>query len=66
MENVSCSPPIADISTYKSYRFELGLGWYGKYDGYDLAALSLLSHGPPVRNPVASGALCLLLSSSIY
>ena len=29
-------------------RFELGLGWFGDYDGYDLAALSLLSHGPPV------------------
>lgn len=27
---------------------ELALGWFGKYDGYDLAALSLLSHGPPV------------------
>ncbi|KAF4627428.1 hypothetical protein G7Y89_g10727 [Cudoniella acicularis] len=27
--------------------FELGLGWFGDYDGYDLAALSLLSHGPP-------------------
>ncbi|KAE9379167.1 hypothetical protein N431DRAFT_499806 [Stipitochalara longipes BDJ] len=28
--------------------FELGLGWYGDYDGYDLAALTLLSHGPPL------------------
>jgi len=27
--------------------FELGLGWFSDYDGYDLAALSLLSHGPP-------------------
>ncbi|KAG4030523.1 hypothetical protein MFRU_012g02550 [Monilinia fructicola] len=27
---------------------ELALGWFGKYDGYDLAALSLLSHGPPL------------------
>lgn len=26
--------------------FELGLGWYGLYDSYDLASLSLLSHGP--------------------
>jgi len=26
--------------------FELGLGWFGNYDSYDLAALSLLSHGP--------------------
>jgi len=30
------------------YRIELGIGWFGGYDGYDLAALSLLSHGPPV------------------
>lgn len=29
--------------------FELGLGWFGNYDSYDLAALNLLSHGPPVR-----------------
>ncbi|KAI9740741.1 MAG: hypothetical protein M1818_004706 [Claussenomyces sp. TS43310] len=28
--------------------FELGLGWYCNYDSYDLAALSLLSHGPPL------------------
>ncbi|KAK6079218.1 hypothetical protein SCUP234_05771 [Seiridium cupressi] len=28
--------------------FELALGWYGNYDGYDLAALNLLSHGPPL------------------
>ncbi|TVY86945.1 hypothetical protein LAWI1_G006314, partial [Lachnellula willkommii] len=27
---------------------ELALGWWGGYDGYDLAALSLLSHGPPL------------------
>ncbi|KXX76943.1 hypothetical protein MMYC01_206143 [Madurella mycetomatis] len=24
----------------------LALGWFGNYDGYDLAALALLSHGP--------------------
>ena len=29
-------------------RFELGLGWFGDYDGYDIAALTVLSHGPPV------------------
>jgi hypothetical protein len=28
---------------------ELALGWYGNYDGYDLAALSLLTHGPPLH-----------------
>ncbi|KAL2074779.1 hypothetical protein VTL71DRAFT_8558 [Oculimacula yallundae] len=28
--------------------FELGLGWFGDYDGYDLVSLTLLSHGPPL------------------
>jgi hypothetical protein len=42
-------------------RFELGLGWYGNYDGYDLAALTLLSHGPPVRHlPSAQSSLLTL------
>lgn len=27
---------------------ELGLGWFGNYDGYDLVALTLLAHSPPV------------------
>ncbi|EDO04865.1 hypothetical protein SS1G_07348 [Sclerotinia sclerotiorum 1980 UF-70] len=27
---------------------ELALGWFGNYDGYDLAALSVLSRGPPL------------------
>lgn len=26
--------------------FELAIGWYGNLDGYDLAALNVLSHGP--------------------
>ncbi|KAH8673625.1 hypothetical protein BX600DRAFT_508869 [Xylariales sp. PMI_506] len=26
--------------------FELALGWFGNYDGYDLSALNVLSHGP--------------------
>ena len=34
-------------------RFQLGLGWFGDYDSYDLASLSLLSHGPTVGD-----ALC--------
>jgi hypothetical protein len=38
----------------RCYRFELGLGWFGDYDGYDLAAISLLSHGPPVRYSVCA------------
>ncbi|KAL7627059.1 hypothetical protein AAE478_003835 [Parahypoxylon ruwenzoriense] len=28
--------------------FELALGWFGNYDGYDITALNLLSHGPPL------------------
>ncbi|GJC86466.1 hypothetical protein ColLi_09304 [Colletotrichum liriopes] len=31
-----------------SDRFELALGWFGNFDSYDLAALNLLAHGPPV------------------
>ncbi|KAH6668035.1 hypothetical protein B0J14DRAFT_177000 [Halenospora varia] len=36
---------VASLVGWKT--FELALGWYGDYDGYDLASLSLLSHGPP-------------------
>ena len=39
-------------------RFELALGWYGNYDGYDLASLSLLSHGPTVRKISSRETLC--------
>ncbi|KAI1374535.1 hypothetical protein F4677DRAFT_425335 [Hypoxylon crocopeplum] len=28
--------------------FELALGWFGNYDGYDVTALNLLSSGPPL------------------
>lgn len=52
------------------YRLELGLGWYGNYDGYDLAAIGLLSHGPPVnaisrfrQEPFADFEQLYLLSS---
>ncbi|RYP63459.1 hypothetical protein DL771_009252 [Monosporascus sp. 5C6A] len=27
---------------------ELALGWFGNYDSYDLAAMNVLSHGPPL------------------
>jgi hypothetical protein len=50
MEDVSFV--YLDLSNYTWLipvcRLELALGWFGNYDGYDLAALSLLSHGPPV------------------
>jgi len=29
-------------------RFELAVGWYGNYDRWDIAALGVLSQGPPV------------------
>lgn len=29
-----------------AHSFELALGWFGNYDGYDLAALNVLSRGP--------------------
>jgi len=37
------------------------LGWFGNYDSYDLASLTLLSHGPPVRTPCATEEGCLLI-----
>ncbi|KAH8664983.1 hypothetical protein BGZ60DRAFT_378917 [Tricladium varicosporioides] len=38
----------SDVASLVGWKmFELTLGWYGNYDGYDLASLSLLSHGPP-------------------
>ncbi len=50
MENVSnYFPKLEEPWTQRYCRLELGLGWYGNYDGYDLAALTLLSHGPSVR-----------------
>jgi hypothetical protein len=60
LENVSYSPslPAMFIVHLRSYRFELSLGWYGDYDGNDLAALTLLSHGPPVSTSIGSRALC--------
>ncbi len=54
-----CEPRVATWVQYfmcltGNYRFELALGWFGNYDSYDLAALSLLSHGPPVRDHVCA------------
>jgi len=38
-----------EIGTLVGWRtFELGLGWFADYDGYDLASLTLLCHGPPI------------------
>ncbi|OBR14171.1 hypothetical protein CH63R_02897 [Colletotrichum higginsianum IMI 349063] len=39
----------SDVATLAGWRiFELALGWFGNFDSYDLAALNLLAHGPPV------------------
>ncbi|OHE94652.1 hypothetical protein CORC01_10053 [Colletotrichum orchidophilum] len=38
-----------EVATLAGWRvFELALGWFGNFDSYDLAALNLLAHGPPV------------------
>lgn len=40
---------LADVGILMGWKvFELGLGWFGNYDVYDLAALNLLSYGPPL------------------
>ena len=49
LENVSYTFQLASTGADFGLRFELAVGWFGNYDGYDLASLSLLSHGPPVR-----------------
>jgi hypothetical protein len=38
-------------------RIELAIGWWGGYDGYDLAALTVLSHGPAVSVSVYWGEM---------
>ncbi|KAI1340529.1 hypothetical protein F5Y15DRAFT_42205 [Xylariaceae sp. FL0016] len=39
----------AEVGAVTGWRiFELALGWFGNFDGYDLTALNLLSHGPPL------------------
>jgi hypothetical protein len=48
MESVSSLADKTATSADRANRFELGVGWYGNYDGYDLAALSMLSQGPPL------------------
>ncbi|OTB17877.1 hypothetical protein K445DRAFT_315616 [Daldinia sp. EC12] len=36
-----------DVGIVTGWRvFELALGWFGNYDGYDITALNILSHGP--------------------
>ncbi|KAI1194855.1 hypothetical protein F5X97DRAFT_309960 [Nemania serpens] len=38
-----------EIAAIMGWRlFELALGWFGDYDGYDITALNLLSQGPPL------------------
>ncbi|RWA12392.1 hypothetical protein EKO27_g2709 [Xylaria grammica] len=41
------APPFALHANNAGHnRFELALGWFGDYDGYDITALNLLSQGP--------------------
>ncbi|KAI1808609.1 hypothetical protein F4811DRAFT_559020 [Daldinia bambusicola] len=36
-----------DVAIVTGWRvFELALAWFGNYDGYDITALNILSHGP--------------------
>lgn len=48
LENVGVISYNMKLVDLPIHRTELGIGWYCDYDSYDLAALSLLSHGPPV------------------
>ncbi|KAI1267424.1 hypothetical protein F5Y18DRAFT_337536 [Xylariaceae sp. FL1019] len=48
--------------------FELALGWFGDYDGYDITALNLLTHVPPLYLLFAhydTPALPILLTLSV-
>lgn len=55
----SCSACLLACLLTRPDSFELGLGWFGNYDGYDLASLTLLSHGPPVSYSSCAGKHCL-------
>lgn len=44
------SPFVLLANDINYNRFELALGWFGDYDGYDITALNLLSQGPSVSH----------------
>ncbi|KAH8880730.1 hypothetical protein GQ53DRAFT_788505 [Thozetella sp. PMI_491] len=48
LDTIASPPePASEIALLAAWKIvELALGWFGGYDGYDLAALNLLSHGP--------------------
>lgn len=46
-------------------RFELALGWFGDYDGYDITALNLLSQGPHVSDLILKERILLRLMRSL-
>lgn len=62
LEDVSINKQTTRSTVLTDCRFELGVGWFGNYDGYDLASLSLLSHGPPVSCSVCA---CRVNSNAI-
>ncbi|KAI1634133.1 hypothetical protein F4809DRAFT_620206 [Biscogniauxia mediterranea] len=67
-EHVRVPDTREEIGALVGWRiFELALGWFSNYDGYDLTALNLLSHGPPLyllfaHYDVHPGALLLTLA----
>ena len=56
MEDVSrMRPSVLRIAgADNGLRIELALGWFAGYDSYELAALTVLSHGPTVGIPPPS------------
>lgn len=65
----STSLPRTQAAALLAWRVsELALGWFGNYDSYDLAALSILSHSPTAYllsafygTPPLTAATCLLI-----
>ncbi|KAG9241899.1 hypothetical protein BJ878DRAFT_544778 [Calycina marina] len=49
LRRVTKTPDAVGLAVLLGWRVtELAVGWFGDYDRYDLAALSLLSQGPPL------------------
>ncbi|KAK3375314.1 hypothetical protein B0H63DRAFT_275695 [Podospora didyma] len=47
MESIARQPSTKELALFAGWRlFAITLGWLGDFDGYDMAALALLSQGP--------------------
>ncbi len=46
------------------HSLELAVGWFGDYDSYDLASLTMLAHGPTVYLHVLMVVECALTGYS--